>query len=108
MSQVQRRVPAARRVLWTLALLTSFAIPTHANKARAVPEIDGTTYINDGSARAGDLVEVEITEAFDYDLVGHITRVLHPAPPRPDHPRLEAPVAAAPMTAGRRALRVIP
>ena len=49
----------------------------HAGQA---PEIDGTTYINDGSARAGDLVEVEITETFDYDIVGHITRVIHPAP----------------------------
>ena len=70
------------------------------------PEIDGTTYINDGVARAGDLVEVEITETFDYDIVGHITKVIAPAPERPDHARLEAPIAA-PMTAGRRALRVI-
>lgn len=71
------------------------------------PEIDGTTYINDGQARAGDRVEVEITESFDYDLVGHITRVLVPAPARPDHARLEAPSMAAPVTAGRRALRVV-
>ena len=55
------------------------------------PEVDGTTYINDGTARAGDIVEVEITETFDYDIVGHITRMLHPAPPRPDHPRFDAP-----------------
>ncbi len=67
------------------------------------PEIDGTTYINDGSARAGDIVEVEVTETFDYDIVGHITRVLHPAPARPDHPRFEAPRAATPP-----ALHVLP
>lgn len=53
------------------------------------PEIDGTVYINDGEAQAGDLVEVEITETFDYDLVGHITRTLKPAPPRPDHARFD-------------------
>ena len=67
------------------------------------PEIDGTTYINDGTARAGDIVEVEITETFEYDIVGHITRVLHPAPERPDHPRLEAPSPSA----GHPALRVM-
>jgi ribosomal protein S12 methylthiotransferase len=36
------------------------------------PEIDGVVYINDGSATAGDLVKVEITDAALYDLVGHI------------------------------------
>jgi len=36
------------------------------------PEIDGVVYINDGTAAAGDLVTVEITDAAAYDLVGHI------------------------------------
>jgi ribosomal protein S12 methylthiotransferase len=36
------------------------------------PEIDGVVYINDGSATAGELVKVEITDAALYDLVGHI------------------------------------
>ena len=36
------------------------------------PEIDGRLLINDGFAPAGTLVEVEITEAFSSDLVGHI------------------------------------
>jgi ribosomal protein S12 methylthiotransferase len=36
------------------------------------PEIDGVVYINDGSATAGDVVKVEITDAALYDLVGHI------------------------------------
>ncbi len=36
------------------------------------PEIDGVVYINDGSATAGELVKVEITDAAMYDLVGHI------------------------------------
>ena len=35
------------------------------------PEIDGVVYINDGSATAGELVKVEITDAALYDLVGH-------------------------------------
>ena len=36
------------------------------------PEIDGCIYIADGSCNQGDMVEVEITEAHPYDLVGHI------------------------------------
>src|SRR5215210_4557614 len=36
------------------------------------PEIDGRLLINDGAAPAGTLVEVEITEAYADDLVGHI------------------------------------
>jgi ribosomal protein S12 methylthiotransferase len=40
--------------------------------AQQAPEIDGVTYINDGTARIGELVTVEITDAHDYDLVGRI------------------------------------
>jgi ribosomal protein S12 methylthiotransferase len=36
------------------------------------PEIDGVIYINDGPADPGDLVNVKITDAATYDLVGHI------------------------------------
>ncbi len=36
------------------------------------PDIDGKVIINDGFAKAGDLVKVEITEVLDYDLVGRI------------------------------------
>ncbi len=36
------------------------------------PEIDGVIYINDGVASAGDIVKVEITQAGEHDLVGHI------------------------------------
>ena len=36
------------------------------------PDIDGVVYINDGTARPGDIQMVEITEAHDYDLVGRI------------------------------------
>ncbi len=36
------------------------------------PEIDGCVYITAGNSRPGELVEVEITEAHPYDLVGEI------------------------------------
>ena len=36
------------------------------------PEIDGVVYIDGGSAAAGQFVDVEITEAHEYDLVGNI------------------------------------
>ena len=41
----------------------------HAGQA---PDIDGKVIINDGLAKAGDIVKVEITEVLDYDLVGRI------------------------------------
>ncbi|HXH75562.1 MAG TPA: 30S ribosomal protein S12 methylthiotransferase RimO [Bacteriovoracaceae bacterium] len=41
----------------------------HAGQA---PDIDGVVIINDGMARAGELVRVEITDVLDYDLVGKI------------------------------------
>lgn len=36
------------------------------------PDIDGCVYINDGMANPGDIVQVRITEAHTYDLVGEI------------------------------------
>jgi len=36
------------------------------------PEIDGCVYINAGVASPGDIVDVRITEAHPYDLVGEI------------------------------------
>lgn len=72
------------------------------------PEVDGTIYLNDGQelAKAGDICRVTITETHDYDLVGRIDEVIHPAPERPDHARMDA-AALAPLTAGRRMLRVV-
>jgi len=37
------------------------------------PEIDGCVYINEGKAGPGEIVDVQITEAHVYDLVGQIT-----------------------------------
>lgn len=36
------------------------------------PDIDGKVIINDGMAKAGDIVKVKISEVLDYDLVGQI------------------------------------
>ena len=41
----------------------------HAGQA---PDIDGKVIINDGMAKPGDIVMVEITDVLDYDLVGGI------------------------------------
>ncbi|MCB0377198.1 MAG: 30S ribosomal protein S12 methylthiotransferase RimO, partial [Bdellovibrionales bacterium] len=40
--------------------------------ATQAPGIDGVVLINDGQANPGDVVMVEITDAHDYDLIGHI------------------------------------
>ena len=44
----------------------------HAGQA---PDIDGKVIINDGVAKAGEIVKVEITEVLDYDLVGRIVSI---------------------------------
>ncbi len=36
------------------------------------PDIDGKVIINDGLAKAGEIVTVEITDVLDYDLVGRV------------------------------------
>lgn len=59
--------------------------------ARQAPEIDGRLLINEGAARAGSLVEVEIVEAHPYDLVGRVRSVLREGAPR----RLLLPVRSA-------------
>lgn len=40
--------------------------------SQQAPDIDGVTYINEGEAKIGDVVEVKITDAMDYDLIGGI------------------------------------
>jgi ribosomal protein S12 methylthiotransferase len=36
------------------------------------PEVDGLVYLNDGPVRAGQIQQVEITDSYDYDLVGRV------------------------------------
>lgn len=40
--------------------------------SQQAPEIDGVVLINDGTAKPGEIVNVKITDAHDYDLVGEI------------------------------------
>ena len=47
--------------------LLAARLPTQA------PDSDGIVIINEGSAPAGTIAEVEITEAYPYDLIGRIT-----------------------------------
>jgi ribosomal protein S12 methylthiotransferase len=49
-----------------------------ARLQRQAPEIDGRLLINDGTASPGSLVEVEITDAHEYDIVGRLIRVSAP------------------------------
>lgn len=43
--------------------------------SQQAPEIDGVVYINDGQANVGEIVNVRITDAHDYDLVGEIVEL---------------------------------
>lgn len=43
-----------------------------ARLATQAPEVDGIVYINDGDYKFGSIQICQITEAHDYDLVGHI------------------------------------
>lgn len=36
------------------------------------PEVDGVVYLNDGPLKAGMIQTVEITDSYEYDLVGHV------------------------------------
>jgi len=58
--------------------LAEMELLLEARLGRQAPEIDGRLLINDGTAAAGSLVEVEITDAHPYDLVGRIVRVVQP------------------------------
>lgn len=40
--------------------------------SQQAPDIDGVTYINDGEAKIGEMVKVEITDSMEYDLIGGI------------------------------------
>ena len=41
------------------------------------PEVDGIVYINEGDTVAGQIQMVEITDSFEYDLVGRVVGPLH-------------------------------
>ena len=54
--------------------LAEMELLTEARLPRQAPEIDGRLLINDGAAPPGTIVNVEITEAHPYDLVGRVVR----------------------------------
>jgi len=56
--------------------LAEMELLTEARLKRQAPEIDGRLLINDGTAAPGSLVDVEITEAHPYDVVGRIVAVV--------------------------------
>jgi ribosomal protein S12 methylthiotransferase len=56
--------------------LPEMELITEARLARQAPEIDGRLLINDGTAAPGSLVDVEVTEAHPYDVVGRLLRVV--------------------------------
>lgn len=58
--------------------LPEMALLLEARLQRQAPEIDGRLLINDGTASPGSLVEVEITDAHEYDIVGRLVRVVAP------------------------------
>ncbi len=71
---VGRRLPAlVEGPLEEMELLTAARLARHA------PQIDGRLLINDGAPSAGALVEVEVTEAHPYDVVGRVIRELSPS-----------------------------
>ena len=61
--------------------LPEMELLTQGRLARHAPEIDGRLIINDGWAPPGSLVEVEITEAHPYDLVGTIVATVREGRP---------------------------
>ena len=75
---IGRRLPAL-----VAGRLPEMELLTEGRLQRQAPEIDGRLLINDGTAPAGSLVEVEITDAHPYDLVGRLVAVTQAAAPRP-------------------------
>ena len=69
--------------------LAEMELLTAGRLARQAPEIDGRLLVNDGTAAPGSLVEVEITEAHPYDVVGRVMRTLEAAPAPTGLPVLE-------------------
>jgi ribosomal protein S12 methylthiotransferase len=63
--------------------LQEMELLTEARLKRQAPEIDGRLLINDGSAPAASLVEVELTEAHPYDLVGRLVKIVSPGSAQP-------------------------
>ncbi len=46
-----------------------------ARMSQQAPEIDGVVLINEGEAKIGQVVKVQVTETMDYDLIGSIVEI---------------------------------
>jgi ribosomal protein S12 methylthiotransferase len=84
--QLQQSISLERNeslVGYTLPALVAGALPemellTEARLRRQAPEIDGRLLINDGIAPPGSIVDVEVTEAHPYDVVGRVVSIVSP------------------------------
>jgi ribosomal protein S12 methylthiotransferase len=84
--QLQQSISLERNeslVGYTLPALVAGALPemellTEARLRRQAPEIDGRLLINDGTAPPGSIVDVEVTEAHPYDVVGRVVNIVSP------------------------------
>lgn len=69
------------------------------------PDIDGCVYLSGGEARPGTLLDVQITQATDYDLLGEIDEGV--APVLGNKAALIAPTLVSRASDGRRVLRTV-
>lgn len=76
------------------------------------PEIDGCVYLSGGPVAPGTLIDVEVTQATDYDLLGEVDEsTLPPEPTRAGSTRSASRAASALVhrgSDGRRVLRTMP
>jgi ribosomal protein S12 methylthiotransferase len=70
--QKNRRLVGTRQRVLVDGLSQESDLLLEGRMAGQAPEIDGVVYINEGIASPGEFVEVEITDAHPYDLVGRI------------------------------------
>ena len=70
--QKNRRLVGTRQRVLVDGLSQESDLLLEGRMAGQAPEIDGVVYINEGIASPGEFVDVEITDAHPYDLVGRI------------------------------------
>lgn len=71
-ADIQQRAVGSRETVLVEGVSRETDLLLEGRTRYQAPEIDGCVLINDGTASPGDFVQVEITEAHVYDLVGRI------------------------------------